>query len=89
MATQIEAQAMRRAIDLADSGIGTTSPNPVVGAVVLDSTGKVVGEGAHIGGPGNPHAEVRAEKRRRGGPRRHSRRHPGAVLAHRRDRALH
>jgi diaminohydroxyphosphoribosylaminopyrimidine deaminase/5-amino-6-(5-phosphoribosylamino)uracil reductase len=46
---------MQRALQLAASH--RTHPNPRVGAVVVDSTGVVVGEGAHSG-PGNAHAEV-------------------------------
>lgn len=49
---------MRRALDLAERGRGLVSPNPLVGAVVVDG-GVVVGEGWHAG-PGTPHAEVRA-----------------------------
>ena len=49
---------MTRAVALAEGGRGTTSPNPMVGAVlVLD--GAVVGEGFHRA-PGEPHAEVAA-----------------------------
>src|SRR2546430_16987469 len=49
---------MRRALDLADRAAGLTSPNPLVGAVVVrDSV--VVGEGFHAG-PGRPHAEIEA-----------------------------
>jgi diaminohydroxyphosphoribosylaminopyrimidine deaminase/5-amino-6-(5-phosphoribosylamino)uracil reductase len=49
---------MARAVALAEGGRGTTSPNPMVGAVlVLD--GRVVGEGFHRA-PGEPHAEVAA-----------------------------
>jgi len=58
MTTDAEARAMRRAVAIARTGLGTTSPNPVVGCVVLSATGDMVGEGAHVGGPGNPHAEV-------------------------------
>ncbi|BEP16014.1 bifunctional diaminohydroxyphosphoribosylaminopyrimidine deaminase/5-amino-6-(5-phosphoribosylamino)uracil reductase RibD [Acidothermaceae bacterium B102] len=58
MATPTEQQAMRRALALAAAELGRTGSNPVVGAVVLDSAGTVVGEGAHTGGPGHPHAEV-------------------------------
>ncbi|MDQ1727491.1 MAG: diaminohydroxyphosphoribosylaminopyrimidine deaminase [Frankiaceae bacterium] len=58
MATDAEANAMRRAIELAATGLGTTSPNPVVGCVLLDPAGVTVGEGAHLQGPGNPHAEI-------------------------------
>lgn len=49
--------AMRRAVDLSRAVLGTTSPNPPVGAVVLDADGRVVGEGA-TQPPGGPHAEV-------------------------------
>jgi diaminohydroxyphosphoribosylaminopyrimidine deaminase/5-amino-6-(5-phosphoribosylamino)uracil reductase len=38
---------MRRALELAQRGIGLCSPNPVVGCVVLDCAGQVVGEGWH------------------------------------------
>ncbi|MGH8915109.1 MAG: bifunctional diaminohydroxyphosphoribosylaminopyrimidine deaminase/5-amino-6-(5-phosphoribosylamino)uracil reductase RibD [Acidimicrobiia bacterium] len=50
-----DARHIRRAIELASSQ--HTHPNPRVGAILVDETGSVVGEGAHIG-PGNPHAEV-------------------------------
>lgn len=48
---------MKRALELAALGEGRTSPNPMVGAVVVDSCGNVVGTGWHRG-PGEPHAEV-------------------------------
>ena len=38
---------MRRALELARRGIGVASPNPVVGCVILDRAGQVVGEGWH------------------------------------------
>ncbi|MDP9183052.1 MAG: bifunctional diaminohydroxyphosphoribosylaminopyrimidine deaminase/5-amino-6-(5-phosphoribosylamino)uracil reductase RibD, partial [Actinomycetota bacterium] len=50
---------MRRAAALGASVLGTTSPNPPVGAVVLDAAGDVVGEGA-TQPPGGAHAEVMA-----------------------------
>ncbi|MGW1766258.1 bifunctional diaminohydroxyphosphoribosylaminopyrimidine deaminase/5-amino-6-(5-phosphoribosylamino)uracil reductase RibD [Streptomyces sp. NPDC002073] len=50
---------MRRAIALAARGLGSTSPNPVVGCVVTDAAGTVVGEGFHERA-GGPHAEVHA-----------------------------
>ncbi|GHJ38936.1 riboflavin biosynthesis protein RibD [Streptomyces sp. TS71-3] len=50
---------MRRAIELAARGLGSTSPNPVVGCVVLDAAGDPVGEGYHQRA-GGPHAEVHA-----------------------------
>lgn len=49
---------MKRAITLAKKGIGTTHPNPCVGAVIVKN-GVVVGEGWHER-PGEPHAEVHA-----------------------------
>ena len=50
---------MRRALQLAALGAGRTSPNPLVGAVVLDTEGLLVGEGFHARA-GEPHAEVGA-----------------------------
>jgi diaminohydroxyphosphoribosylaminopyrimidine deaminase/5-amino-6-(5-phosphoribosylamino)uracil reductase len=52
-----EDEAMRRAIALAARGLGTTSPNPVVGCLLLDAEGEVVGEGFHAYA-GGPHAEI-------------------------------
>ncbi len=52
---------MRRAIQLASLGEGTVSPNPLVGAVVLDKHGNIVGEGFHSRA-GESHAEVGALK---------------------------
>ena len=61
---------MRRALALAALGEGRTSPNPLVGAVVLDAAGQLVGEGFHARA-GAPHAEVgalaQAGARARGG----------------------
>ena len=54
--TEQEASYLRRALELAERGRGTTRPNPVVGAVVVRD-GKVVGEGWHERA-GGPHAEV-------------------------------
>jgi diaminohydroxyphosphoribosylaminopyrimidine deaminase/5-amino-6-(5-phosphoribosylamino)uracil reductase len=69
-ATPAELTAMARARELGLSVLGTTSPNPPVGAVVLDAGGAVAGEGA-TSPPGGPHAEVhalaRAGGRARGG----------------------
>src|SRR5258708_39996539 len=59
MATPAEAAAMRRAIALSAAGLGTTSPNPPVGCVVLDPAGVVVGEGYHER-KGEAHAEAQA-----------------------------
>lgn len=61
---------MRRALQLAALAEGRTSPNPLVGAVVLDRQGRLVGEGFHARA-GEPHAEVgalaQAGERARGG----------------------
>ncbi|KAF4407766.1 MULTISPECIES: bifunctional diaminohydroxyphosphoribosylaminopyrimidine deaminase/5-amino-6-(5-phosphoribosylamino)uracil reductase RibD [Streptomyces] len=50
---------MRRAIALAARGLGSTSPNPAVGCVILDASGATAGEGSHLRA-GGPHAEVHA-----------------------------
>lgn len=49
---------MRRALQLARKGVGRTSPNPAVGAVIVRD-GAIVGEGWHRRA-GTPHAEVHA-----------------------------
>ncbi|MBI4560995.1 MAG: bifunctional diaminohydroxyphosphoribosylaminopyrimidine deaminase/5-amino-6-(5-phosphoribosylamino)uracil reductase RibD [Candidatus Rokubacteria bacterium] len=51
---------MRRALELASRAQGLTSPNPLVGAVVVKS-GSVLGEGYHREA-GAPHAEIEALK---------------------------
>ncbi len=51
---------MQRAIELARKGIGHTSPNPTVGAVIVKD-GKIIGEGWHRRS-GADHAEVVACK---------------------------
>ena len=48
---------MRRALEHARRGLGRTTPNPVVGACIVDDDGVVVGDGAHERA-GEPHAEV-------------------------------
>lgn len=57
MATETETAAMRRAVELSASVGEATHPNPNVGAVVLDASGSVAGEGRHERA-GGPHAEV-------------------------------
>ena len=49
---------MGRALELAERGAGLTSPNPMVGAVVV-AAGRAVGEGFHARA-GGPHAEIEA-----------------------------
>jgi diaminohydroxyphosphoribosylaminopyrimidine deaminase / 5-amino-6-(5-phosphoribosylamino)uracil reductase len=50
---------MRKALGIAERGRGRTSPNPMVGAVVVDGDGTIVGRGRHEFA-GGPHAEVNA-----------------------------
>lgn len=52
----MEKRYLERALELAESGRGTTHPNPIVGAVVV-SGDEIVGEGWHER-KGGPHAEV-------------------------------
>jgi diaminohydroxyphosphoribosylaminopyrimidine deaminase / 5-amino-6-(5-phosphoribosylamino)uracil reductase len=69
-ATEAEQAAMHRALALAETVRGRTSPNPAVGAVLIDAAGRLVGEGA-TAAAGGPHAEVvalaEAGERARGG----------------------
>lgn len=55
----VELQAMRRAIVVSAQGLGSASPNPPVGCVIIDRGGRVVGEGFHRR-KGEAHAEVNA-----------------------------
>jgi diaminohydroxyphosphoribosylaminopyrimidine deaminase/5-amino-6-(5-phosphoribosylamino)uracil reductase len=55
--TEAEQAAMHRAVVLAETVRGRTSPNPAVGAVVLAPDGTLLGEGATTP-TGGPHAEV-------------------------------
>jgi diaminohydroxyphosphoribosylaminopyrimidine deaminase / 5-amino-6-(5-phosphoribosylamino)uracil reductase len=52
-------QHMRRALELARAGLGLVSPNPAVGAVVVDASGREVGAASHTY-DGVKHAEVLA-----------------------------
>jgi diaminohydroxyphosphoribosylaminopyrimidine deaminase/5-amino-6-(5-phosphoribosylamino)uracil reductase len=52
----MEKRYLERALELAESGRGTTHPNPIVGAVVV-SGDEIVGEGWHDR-KGGPHAEI-------------------------------
>jgi diaminohydroxyphosphoribosylaminopyrimidine deaminase/5-amino-6-(5-phosphoribosylamino)uracil reductase len=54
-----DADYMDRALFLAERGRGRTSPNPMVGAVVVSRDGVVVGQGYHQRA-GEAHAEVHA-----------------------------
>jgi diaminohydroxyphosphoribosylaminopyrimidine deaminase / 5-amino-6-(5-phosphoribosylamino)uracil reductase len=55
----IDEQQMRRALDMARAGVGLVSPNPAVGAIVLDASGREAGSGTHTY-DGTKHAEVLA-----------------------------
>ncbi len=50
---------MQQALELAGKGIALASPNPCVGAVIVDGKGKVIGRGTHTY-EGRKHAEVLA-----------------------------
>ena len=74
MARSIESASdlefMRRALALARRGYGATSPNPMVGAVLVKG-GKIIGQGWHRRA-GEPHAEIEAlrdAERRKNSPK--------------------
>ena len=54
-----DAELLRMAVRLALRGHGLVEPNPMVGCVVLDASGRIAGLGHHrrVGGP---HAEIEA-----------------------------
>lgn len=56
---EINEKYMRRALELAKMGEIGAHPNPMVGAVIVDPTGKILGEGYHKK-CGEAHAEVNA-----------------------------
>ena len=58
MRAMSDAQFMRLALRLARLGYGMTSPNPMVGAVLV-KRGKIIGRGWHKRA-GEPHAEIEA-----------------------------
>lgn len=55
---KIHEKYIRRCIELAKNGLGTTYPNPLVGSVIVYED-KIIGEGWHKKS-GEPHAEVNA-----------------------------
>ena len=57
---KLDRMYMERALELAAKGRGTTTPNPMVGAVIVKE-GRIIGEGYHIRA-GEGHAEVNAFK---------------------------
>jgi len=56
---------MARCLELAERYRGKTSPNPIVGCVIVDKRGTVIAEGAHAG-PGKAHGEIAALKQLEG-----------------------
>ena len=66
----VDEQSVLRVLDLARAGVGLVSPNPAVGAVVVDGAGNEAGAGTHTY-DGIKHAEVvaleQAGPRARGG----------------------
>ena len=54
-----EEKHLLHAIELAEQGLGRTFPNPIVGAVIVNRDGVVIGEGFH---EGKEHAEILAIK---------------------------
>lgn len=72
---------MRQALALACLAEGDTSPNPMVGAVIVSADGEFVGEGYHHKA-GQPHAEINALKEaKKAGPRRNDICNTGALFA--------
>ena len=61
MRTAADERFMRRTLELAAKALGRTSPNPVVGAVIVRN-GRIIGEGFHRHA-GLPHAEREALRR--------------------------
>ena len=55
---KVHEKYIRRCIELAKNGLGTTYPNPMVGSIIVYD-GKIIGEGWHKKS-GEPHAEVYA-----------------------------
>ena len=55
---KVQEKYIKRCIELAKNGLGTTYPNPLVGSVIVYEN-KIIGEGWHKKS-GEPHAEVNA-----------------------------
>jgi diaminohydroxyphosphoribosylaminopyrimidine deaminase/5-amino-6-(5-phosphoribosylamino)uracil reductase len=59
MAVSTDELFLRQALELAAQGAGLASPNPMVGALVVDERGRIVGRGTHLY-EGRKHAEILA-----------------------------
>ena len=46
--TEADRRMMARALELASNGVGRVSPGPLVGCVIVDSSGEVAGEGFYL-----------------------------------------
>ncbi len=57
--TVTDEEYMQMALDLAEKARGCTSPNPLVGCVIVNPEGQIVGKGYHHKA-GQPHAEIMA-----------------------------
>jgi len=55
-------ELMQRALALSEYGYGKTSPNPIVGAVITNPLGQIIGEGFHNRDKSVDHAEIAAIK---------------------------
>jgi len=57
--SQTDERFLRQALELAHQGIGLTSPNPCVGAIIVNDQGSTIGQGFHTY-QGLKHAEILA-----------------------------
>ena len=55
-------ELMQRALSLSEKGYGKTYPNPIVGAVITNAIGQIIGEGFHQRHTSLDHAEIVAMK---------------------------
>jgi diaminohydroxyphosphoribosylaminopyrimidine deaminase/5-amino-6-(5-phosphoribosylamino)uracil reductase len=69
---EVDRAHMARCLELARAHLGRTSPNPIVGCVIVDRRGNVIAEGSHKAA-GRDHAEIAALKQL-------GRKAPGATL---------
>jgi len=48
MALSADELFLKQALELAARGRGLASPNPLVGALIVDERGRIVGSGTHL-----------------------------------------